>query len=48
MPTTEIPIRPANQATDGEFRETLVGAARQLGPLIRHNVTLGEQDRRLP
>ena len=48
MPTTEIPIRPANQATDGEFRETLVGAARQLGPLIRHNVTRGERDRRLP
>ena len=24
MATTEIPIRSANQATDGEFRETLV------------------------
>ena len=48
MATTENPIRPANEPSFDGLRESLVGAARQLGPLIRDNVTRGERDRRLP
>ncbi len=48
MATTESSVRSANEPSVDELRETLAGAARSLGPLIRDNVSRGERDRRLP
>jgi alkylation response protein AidB-like acyl-CoA dehydrogenase len=42
----ETPAPEADSATG--FRNMLVEAARELGPLIRENANMGEQERRLP
>jgi alkylation response protein AidB-like acyl-CoA dehydrogenase len=48
MTTTETPARSDSELSTGRLRDTLLAGARELGPLIRDNVTSGERARKLP
>lgn len=48
MTTQETPTRAAEVQSNDACRDTLVSAARELGPPIRDNAAQGERDRSLP